>query len=94
MANRIHSIIIPNKGDNINLYGRHMGYGGLRHPKYIAEFTRATECSLVKLTEDGRFKLERHSQSSRRHLLKKYENRKFRHGIKKQTLELINDNGG
>lgn len=91
MTNRIHSLLIPNCHSNIDLYGRHIGYGGLRHPKHIAEFVHCTECSIVKQTDDGRFKLEQHCQSSRRHLLKKYENRRFRNGMKKRTLELINE---
>jgi len=87
--NNIHSLIMPGRAGADYCNGKHLGYGGLRHPKHISEFNRITECSLVKETERGTLKLERHSQSSRRHLWKKAENRKWRRGMQRQTEKEI-----
>ena len=88
---KIHSLIIPSHRGNSYRNGKHIGYGGLRHPKHISEFNKITECSLVMETERGELKLARHSQSSRRHIEKKTENRRWRRGIQRQTEKMIED---
>lgn len=89
---KIHALITPNSNRRAKYEDeRHLGHGGLRHPRHIAEFNKITECSIIKETENGILKLEAHSQSSRRHIQKKTENRKWRNGIKKQTRNLIEE---
>lgn len=89
---KIHALITPNSNRRAKYEDeRHLGHGGLRHPRHIAEFNKMTECSMIKETENGILKLEAHSQSSRRHIQKKTENRKWRNGVKKQSKKLIEE---
>ena len=66
--------------------------GGIRNKKCFTQFYHGYSCVIVKTNDDGTDrKLERHFCSDRRHIEKKYLNRKRRYGYEKMANEEIND---
>ena len=69
-----------------------IGMGGVKNRKSFTQFYKGRSCVIVKVDENGNDKkLERHSCSDRRHIEKKYLNRKRRHGYEKMANDEIND---
>ncbi len=70
-----------------------VGMGGIKNKKSVAQFQKhVIRCVIVKADEDGIYKkLVRHDCSDRRHIERKYLNRKRRYGYEKMANEEIND---